>query len=52
MGGRVKHEGAQKSLQKHRYCQLCLRNECKWCHVCVCSPFHVQEKTFKVCKLV
>ena len=33
MGGPVvdgyKNEGAKKVFQNHRYCQLCLKNECK-----------------------
>ena len=33
-----KNEGANKGLPKP-YCQICLRSECKWCHMCVCSPF-------------
>ena len=47
--GNIKNEG-EKSLKKNlRYCQLCLRSECKWFHMCVCSPFEV--KTNKVCNL-
>ena len=50
MGGRVKNEAAKK-VYNHRYCHLCLRNECKLCHMCVSSPFQVKKNTFKVCKL-
>ena len=41
----VKKEGAKKVFQNHMYCQLCLRRECKWCHMCVCSPHQVIRHT-------
>ena len=31
-----------KKYQLHR-----LRNECKWCHMCVCSPFQVKKTHLK-----
>ena len=47
MGGRVKELRSKKVSQNHRNCQLCLRSECKWCHMCVCSPFQVIRHILK-----
>ena len=33
MGGQVTNEGEKQIFQNRRYCQLCLRSECKWCRV-------------------
>ena len=38
MGGRGKKMKEQKKVFQN-YCQLCIRSERKWCHMCVCSPF-------------
>ena len=52
MSGRVKNEGAKKVFQNHRYCQLCLKSECKWCHMCVVySPFQVIRHILKFVNL-
>ena len=42
-----KNEGAKN----HRHCQLCLRNECKWCHMCICSLFQVIRHILKCVNL-
>ena len=34
---RYKREGTENVFQNHRYCQLCLRSEWKWCLMCVCT---------------
>ena len=48
MGGRVqKMKEQNKVFQNRRYCQLCLRSECKWCHACVCSLFQVIRHILK-----
>ena len=40
----------KRSSKNHRYCVLCLRSECKWCHMCLSSiSGHLTH--FKVCKL-
>ena len=41
MGGGYKNEEAQKKEFQNYICQLYLRSECKWCLMCVCSPFQV-----------
>ena len=53
MGERVvdgrtgKKKYAQKEVfQNHRYCLLCLRSECKWCHVCVFVVYFRSSDTF------
>ena len=46
MGGRVKN-WSKTFFPNHRYCQLCLKSECKWCHMCVCSPFQVIRHILK-----
>ena len=42
-----KNEVAKKVFQNHRYIQLCLRSECKWCHMSVCSLFQVIRHILK-----
>ena len=37
----------KKVFQNHRYCQLCLRSDCKWCHLCVCCIFQVIRHILK-----
>ena len=46
-GGRGKMKEQKKLFQDHRYCQLCLRSECKWCHMHVCSALQVIRHILK-----
>ena len=45
-GGQVKNEGVEKGVPKP-YCELGFRSECKWCHMCDCSPFQVIRHILK-----
>ena len=50
-GQKMKEQKKTKVILNHRYCELCLESECKWCQMCVCSPFQVIRHNLKVYEL-
>ena len=47
MGGQVQNEGAKTSFKTIDIVSYALKSECKWCHMCVCSPFQVIRHILK-----